>query len=402
MHQQARVTLENLSNSLSKYAQMRKSQYLVGQFWDEIGCRDNQKGIYGMSCWIILSRRALISNLSISRQVEKLHANCVKKLSSAIMEGEGQKNPMEKFVHELKFVVPKMAYAYHALRLTSESVREAETLKNRIIEAKATDNRSWGGIANAREGDHMITAMVVRSFANEESSSEYINSALGYLTDQISNISNHYERLFVLNTLLSFRRDNPSDRKIYRNSIIRTIKTLHSQVYYNPVQFPNPIIVDYHDAGRTRYFRISSDLVLLESLILISEYNMIFLQQLVGDKIISHLYANLNGNFFSKDTIGHRVGAGYCLYADSILREILKCQKIRKNIFTKTMSWFLSSYHFGIDFSWNLIVLGTSALACIFASFLGYALLLTLSLGVFIKTLTDGGKSLYNIRKSRQ
>lgn len=405
MQSQASTAFENLGKSMVLYASMRAKGHVLGQFWDEEGCLDPQIGVYGVSCWVYVTHDIALPtecSLEDSKRINTLRDKCVLSLKHWVAESETNQNTQKKEAQELQEIVPKMASAYMAFKTVGNSNHETDLLKNRLLNARNFHDGSWNGKPNSQKGNAVITAFVLRCIGKDGSLRDQINTSIAYLEHNLLGLTSIYEKLYVLNTILELQSDEPKIKSRIKKSIISTIRNLYLQVYYNPVSFPNPINVDYHANGRTRYFRLQSDLILLESLILISDHNLIYVQTLVGAKVFSHLMKNLNGQFFSKDTSAHRAGAGFVLYTHQVLQLIRAQTKVSYNTLTKIWSWFICSFKFGQDFSANLIFLITSLISVVIAIIFTITPLLTISYGILGKTLTDAGKGLLDLKKFRQ
>ncbi|MFA5832124.1 MAG: hypothetical protein WDA22_01485 [Bacteroidota bacterium] len=397
--------LKNLSNSLLQYAQLRDIEKLVGQFWDEEGISEAQYGIYGMSSWLILSSDLSFQNISAEQlaRYDHLINNCKLKLASWILIDNPAENENNlKQIVELKTVIPKICFAYFALSKCNDCDRPKTILLERLRRGFIDSQGSWGELINSPFGSPVVTAMVLRCVINDHNiSREIIESAINYLLMHVEDTENTYLQLYIYNTLILLPTLKVNNRKNVEHKIKFCIKSLHSKVYYNPVQFPNPTNVDYHDNGRTRYFRLPSDIILLESLILLSPYNLLFIQTLVGYKVFMSLNKNIDGNLFKNDTSGHRAGGGYYVYAKSVIKTMSDVPKIKSNILIKIWSWYKYSYTFGLDFSWNVLIFYGSLTVSLFFHYYGYDWLRNIFFGIFIKTVLDAFKSLYNLSKTK-
>ena len=259
--EQARTALENLDTTLKSYAAARPQYKFVGQFLDEEGWTSDQHGVYGMGAWIALAEDSeAIRHLPA---VRKITDACKIELKRLVNEAQG--STADAKAVGLRIVIPKICYAY--IGLVSEYPTEANELSSWIAASQRPDG-SWGYLTSSKTGCPEITSLVVRTFGNHPSLKEKIKTALEFLRGKYSGIDNLFLRLFTLNSLII--HDDPLRLSDYRKTTKKVIRTLLNQAFFNPTRFPNPINLDFNDGKQTRYIRLSTDVIFLDSLQLIS------------------------------------------------------------------------------------------------------------------------------------
>lgn len=403
LQQQAKDALVKLQDCLKWYSKNRHSNTYVGQFLDEEGCKNEQAGIYGMSIWLVLTNdiRTDSDILIIRNQCKEKLKEIVNKAKAKLSRSANIQPTSDEY--EIRYIVPKICYAFEALNQLDDAKTEAGTLQKYISDAQKDDG-SWGFLIGSNEGSSVITSLVLRSFKAEPSFIVNLKNGLDYIKTNFNNIGNLYERLFVLNTIQMLDKIE-TNRKVDVEKYIKiTIRDLYKEVYYNPTKFANPINIDYNDTGarRTRYFRIPTDMILLESLTLISGSNLQYLHAHAGRRILKYLSDSLKkSSKFTKDTSGHRASVGFYFFVTSVLKLISDKRTSRLSNFAKDIhGWFDCSISFGMDFTYNLLILIITLVILILASLYQVTVITQLFIGIFIKYLLDLFKSLYNLSKA--
>lgn len=193
-----------------------------------------------------------------------------------------------------------------------------------------------------------------------------------------------------------------SDTKVTRGELSTAIAELYVQVIKAPTKFPNPTIVDYQEDSRTRYFRIPSDVILVEALAFLGRGWQLYLSAHTGRRVYSYLAEHCHGlERFKVDAIGHRASVGTYMY----LRDAMELVKDRHTTkvwqwLARLSGWFAASARFGFDFTWNLVALVASGFATLLLHYLDYPIARNLLAGAFVKSLLDGGRSLWQLRKA--
>ncbi len=397
---QAKDALINLQDCLKWYAKNRNNKF-VGQFLDEEGCKNQQCGIYGMSIWLVLT-----SEITNDQYITNIRKQCKEKLREIVNQTRIITAPNtivpDNDNYEMKYIIPKICYAFEALNQLDDAKAEAGILQQYIQEAQHGEG-SWGFLTNSNEGNTVITALVLRAFKLEPSCRKNLENGLDYIKKHFDDTKNLYERLFVLNTIHLLDNIETSKNIDTEKNIKNNIKSLYKEVYYNPTKFANPLNIDYNDPGnqRTRYFRLPTDMILLESLILISGSNLQYLHVHAGRRILKYLIDNLKSSKFTKDTSEHRASAGFYFFVKSVLQLI--CHKK-----TSKLPRFIKDFHglfdcsmaFGTDFTYNLLILIVSIIILLFSIISKNNFLTQIIIGILVKSILDLFKSLYNFYKA--
>jgi len=357
---------EKIKEIIRNYANQRIDNQLnfTGQFVDRIGIQKSQYGIYGMSVFSFLS-------ININEiKVRKLREDNLKKLKEWINGTIGYQIKEEdandfknrdphSYIYELKNVTSKIIYAYHCLAVADRDSDELRILK-KIIYDSQNSNHGFSFLANSQSRNSsniFSTSQVLRAFYKEDSLAN--RNAISYLLGEINTNpknSEIFKTLYALNSIQIFLYEhrkylNEDKYKKIKPKIIKVLQTLFQHVNVNPTSFANPINVDFNDYGRTRYFRLYSDLILLESLILVYPNKLYPIFGKLGKSLILNITEALNSEIpYLKDTTSHRLSFGY-LDQLSNINDLLYFSK-NENI----LSWysilygkFWRMYYFGID-----------------------------------------------------
>jgi hypothetical protein len=387
------VALQNLFATLKTYATGRAVGARVGQFLDEEGRNQGQHGIYGMGSWIALADDDS-SSIRNEPAVRRITDECQEELRRLVRQAKAG----EKEAAPLRSVIPKMCYAHMGLEKFPDCQPEANFLSEWISQAQKPDG-SWGYIVASSSGFPEITALVVRCFAREQTLSQEIHRAVEYLQKSYSSSNNPFLRLYALNTLLLH---DPQNARAYKSAVKKGVAKLLNQAFFNPTQFPNPINLDFNDAARTRYIRISADVILLESLELISGSRRLYVRGHPGRRIFNHLMKTL-ASPPTRDTTGHRLSPPSALYLHECLRRLTGTRQLSGvvGLIETGLAYLMCSWAFGVNIGWNLISVGVTVTGVIVALLIRskFALgnvLVGAFLGALLKSALDLGKSVYN------
>ena len=380
--------IRKLQEALTDYAAHRKTADRVGQFLDEEGCRDAQFGIYGIASWLIMT--AAIEHITV---VHDMRLVCKDSLKQWVQDSKSA-GTTEKHAYELSSIIPKIAFAFEALSLFSDAHDEAGILQSRLATAQHLDG-GWGFLPNSPDSNPFVTALVLRSIESQPAFANARKEAVRYLKASIQPNPNLYENLYVLNALQRVNeKENISDD--IKKRIKNTIRKIFRQVRMNPTAFPNPVNVDFHDSGRTRYFRFQTDLVLLEALLLMSGGAGIYLRAHAGRRLFNSVTDNLSSQRFNTDTSGHRASVGAYLFTWRTLIEIQR--RIRSKTPDSLLAigaWIACASAFGVNFTWSVVALTVAAAGASIAHQFGWTSILGACIGAGIKTLIDAFRSLW-------
>lgn len=407
----AQEILNYVDSCVGHYAEKRKLD-CVGQFLDQEGCENNQCGIYGMSGWLMLASH----NTSAAKVVQLTNAckqyliNLTNQINVADNDGSHLselKSRPESNLYELRFIVPKMIYAYEGLSRFNDCKAYSAQLQGYIIEAQRSDG-SWGFFLDSANGSLFVTSFAVRAFWRDPSFQRNLLLGLRYLEQNYKNTSNLYERLFVLNTIQMLdKRSDLSVTRDHRAEIKNTIQQLIKSVYSNPTKSANPLNIDFNDEQRTRFIRIPTDLILLESCFLLSGHRFLYLRSHIGRQVFKNVTECLQGPFFSRDTSGHRAAIGTFVYIAEVMKSIVSARGANcRRWLWWPIAWLCCSTAFGINFSFHALVFSlvcvcTGAAAILWrAGWLDVKVVILL-IGVLVKYAIDIAKVVYDLQKYR-
>lgn len=287
----------------------------VGQFIDHEGVLSSQRGIYGMSAWLTLTQSTLA-------ETDRLRVSCRDALKQWIEESQDDDviNHPDGNPYELRFVVPKICHAYRAM--VAAGCDDAGRILLGYIQ-QACHEGSWGYLTSSDEGDACMTALVVRTFRGREASLASLPRSLRFLHWHYQESKNPCLRLYVLNTLMI---SDPNGRILQsvnlRELIKKQIRRLYADMQRNPLSVSNPITIHFSDdrGQRLRYYRFPGDLIVLESLLLISGTRIRLYRHQFGRHIGNRLGRILDGpGHLALDTCDDRMSFPTCLYTKDVL-----------------------------------------------------------------------------------
>jgi len=373
---------------------------------DEEGRSAPQSGIYGMSAWIIMTQQAT------DARVVALREACKERLKQWVDEAQGTaverlREQPDTPPSEMRCLVPKAAYALEALVQYADAQPQFTALLGFLMDSQIQADGSWPFVTESGAGSAFVTSLVLRALASVPAARACVVRGYGYLQSRYGAIANLCERLFVLNTLQHMRGMGVagSDSQIVElpAEIKSTIRALFREVRSNPFGFANPLNCDFHALGKTRYFRVLADLVLLESCKLISGPGLIYLRAHAGRRLSFRLFASLAGGAFYKDTSGNRASTGASLYTYRLLDSI---RRGRESKWPDSLLWvggvLASAAAFGVTFPYNalatFVVTGLGALSFL----LGYDKFGWICCGAALKTAIDAFRALSETYAGRE
>ena len=377
---------DGLRTHLKWYRDNRANAF-AGQFIDTEGCQSGQHGVYGMSSWCILSNEYNVDN------TEK-RLSCLKEMERWVIEGEGENLATDRGPYELRNIISKICYGYSALSMSTEFDSVSTILTNRIVQSALAVDGSWGALVSSNEGDPVFTAMVLRTFeGNPAFPKDALLKAARTIREAAFKLTNPYKKLYVLNTLELLRPKTELSSR--RKDIERTLKKLHRSIWNNPISFVNPTIVDFNDVDRTRYYRFASDLIMLESMSIISSNRYDMIMSNVGGALLENMFEVVKTNIPISDTSRHRSSFGNYLYMHRVTQIILKKDEYESSPFTDVVvSKFKTAQMFGIGFSLNFYSMLVLFVIMTITYFFSKPIA-TVTFGVFLKTLFDLASSLH-------
>jgi hypothetical protein len=345
------------------YAKTRKaeSHECVGQFLDREGARDNQFGIYGSSIFLTITKD------SHDSRIADLRAQCSNKLKHWIElsnkydllkrnhDANDKSQNDNANSYELKNVISKICYAYEACHYQSLK-NETSILESHLLNAQHSDG-SFGflctDINRGEKASMLSTALVLRLFFSHNTANSKINDALSYLKQNVIKVNNIFEQLYILNSIqIILNKDSQFLKNGFaknHDEIRKTLKKLLTEVALNPTSFPNPINVDFNDSGRTRYYRLYSDLILIESLTLAYSTNLHYLRGDLGERALQKLWNCLNGDK-QRDTTFHRISFGFFHDMFHLVEKIKSKYDSNLSFFSSLEGKYRRMRLFGIDF----------------------------------------------------
>jgi hypothetical protein len=389
--EQARIAVQNLQTTLKSYAAGRPPHRFVGQFLDDEGRSSGQYGVYGMGSWVALAEdeKSAIRN---EPEVRALTLDCKQELRRLVDDASTCGH--EPKASDLRVVIPKMCYAYLGLSRFLDCQTSANQLSGWVAAAQKHDG-SWGYLTTSAAGCPEVTALVVRIFGAEQTLAGHLEKAIVYLRGVNASIPNLFLQLYVLNTLVL--HSNGSASRDDRRTIKTTVAELLNQAFFNPSQFPNPINFDFNDVDRTRYIRLSTDVILLESLELVSGAHSLYVRGHPGRRVFKHLREVLDSQP-KKDGSGHRLTPPSALYLYQSLRPLTDTRQWHGlfGLIEKLAAYAVCSWAFGVNIEWNLIALVVCGIGLYFSIRSGNKVVIGGFTGALIKTFLDTGKSVYN------
>jgi hypothetical protein len=377
----AEAAISQILEVLKVYSKYRYSEQhsslpkYVGQFIDTEGAKDAQFGIYGTSMFLVMSAHSDSEHfLSLKRQCKEILKKYVvasdynleirdlsgvpgyfKKESGEIVSAEESWLNSKSEVYEMKFVTSKACYALQALLLYPDCVTESEIMENAIL--KSQKEGGWGYLLQDSYCSNIAsTSLVLRSLKPRSRNKQAINEALQFIINNYSKEPNLFIQLYALNGVTAVLKSNADFQREfqfdYSGGLRKVIKQLYYAVKNNPTKFANPINIDFGDpiAGRTRYYRVSSNLVLLESLFNLSR-SFHYLYIYTGKKVMNDLLGNIDQKaLYVNDTSDHRASFGFYFSSFNILCSITQSKRVKRWIwFDKQWGKAQHAWYFGVD-----------------------------------------------------
>jgi hypothetical protein len=401
--QKAKKSIDTYEKCLVNYTKHRQQNEYVGQFYDNEGARANQFGLFGTSIYSIDAQS--IEN----SEVRKLRGSCLDYLSDIVKKSNSKRQFKNGHIDEVKRIILKIAIVYDALAISPKYKSESNILLDRLQNSQKTDG-SWGFFNNSEYGDLTPTSIVIRSIKDNTNSGEYVLGGINFILANFKNNHNLFQVLFALNSILLAKNVNTIlSKKVdsnIRKLIKQTIRRINTRIKSDPTAFPNPPIADYNDDyGRTRFYRLPpNSIILLESLILLSDKQMSYLQSFTGKKIFDKSVDLLiQKNEFYKDFNGLRAST-HSLHSTIETLELvfLKSENRLPKILKKLNGWIKNILVFGANVSTNLYILLGSLIACVTIYFFLEEFMAGISifLGLSVKTTLDIISSIRNIAKN--
>jgi hypothetical protein len=263
------------------------------------------------------------------------------------------------------------------------------------IGAAQQHDGSWGYLATSSQGCPEVTALVVRNFSSARTLADQIRDAITYLRGALAGISNPYVKLYVLNTIAIHSNGSALSEDLRK--IKATVATLLNQAFFNPTQFPNPINFDFNDADRTRYIRLSTDVILLESLTVLSGTHKLYVRGHPGLRVFGHMLETLSSPP-TTDSSGHRMTPPSAYHLYRCLAPLTKTKQSSGliGVFERLWAFAVCSWAFGVNIGWNFLALTICLIGLILATTMGGQLLIGGLAGALMKTTLDTVKSVYN------
>ncbi len=265
-------------------------------------------------------------------------------------------------IYELRNVVSKICFAYEACRQYTELNEETKILGKYLTDAQLNDG-SYGvlceGKSNNLQGNIITTALVLRAYLLYSPTSQNTIQAMNYLKLHASKLTNIFEQLYVYNSIQIILNGNSNlatndFNKFYKN-ISKCLKTIFSTVALNPTSFTNPINIDFNDNGRTRYYRLYSDLILIEALALSHPTDLYYLKGKLGKRVLSKVWECTNYNT-QKDSTSHRISFGFYHELSQLFSIIRSRYNENEGLLSRMQGRLLRLRLFGIDLNKELYI----------------------------------------------
>lgn len=354
-----------LEGILIDYSQKRiyANKKYVGQFLDQEGIHDSQYGIYGMSVFLILTKNSFDSRVIEIRtqNIEKLKfwIDSTKSydLSNQTKDANDKTDSDKSNVYELRCVIPKICHAIEACSLYTELSEQKKILASHLYNAQNV-NGSFGFLTSEKDIDLKTslinTALVLRTYLIHSDNFEKKNNCINYLQNNFQKLNNVFEQLYILNSIqVAILKDTSlakNELLKVKVNIQKNLKKIFHEVALNPTSFSNPINVDFNDSNRTRYYRLYSDLILIESLALAFPTNLYYLRGQIGERVLNKIWKCLDMKS-DRDTTQHRISFGFYFNVYQILSTLISKYDENIGFFGKIHSKLVRIKFFGIDFS---------------------------------------------------
>ena len=361
---------KKLESTLVDYSQKRlaANRSFVGQFLDQEGIQDSQYGIYGMSVFLILTKNSYdyrvkdIRVQNIRKFIKWIDATSEYDLSNQETDANDRTDSDKSNTYELRCVIPKICHGIEACSLYTELAQQKTILSTHLDNAQNA-NGSFGFLTSDKNIDSKIslinTALVLRTYLVHLDNTERRLNCINYLKDNLNKLNNVFEQLYVLNAIqVAIIKDptlaNNGLLKI-KQTIRDNLKKVFHEVALNPTSFSNPINIDFNDANRTRYYRLYSDLILIESLALAFPTNLYYLRGQIGERVLSKVWACLDKNS-DKDTTQHRMSFGFYFSVSQILSTLVTKYDENIGLIGRLHAWLVRVKFFGINFSKEVFI----------------------------------------------
>lgn len=333
----ASEAIEGIYDALNHYVEERDrcDNKLVGQFLDAAGISDSQHGVYGMAGWLTLAKSAPTAPAKCAA----LSKACADHLTRLITTATDPKTKLSN----LKKLKDDGAYEIRRLTAKAAAVLEAaadstlfqgaalDKLREHVMAAKRNDGL-WayvlkGPSDNTASRAHVsnsamleATTLVIRALSAgarvpRPQLEESLVALFRHATDQSLDAA---KRLYALNTLaLAQARRAPTVE--LRAVMLRTIRELYDS---HPFAYANPINFDFNDEGRLRHYRVATDIILLEALVIVSDQKLLFVETGAGRRIVARIVESLRPRPLEQDTTSHRPAITNVAYYHAVLSQL--------------------------------------------------------------------------------
>jgi hypothetical protein len=293
----------------------------------------------------------------------------------------------ESAAYELRRLTPKAAAAIEALDHDSESGPLRAQWKAYLRNARRpdglwefvlrTDAPAPGDIRSESPGDVMATALVLRALAplardNKTDHDFWLESVLAVLNRLHDARIDPVRRLFVLNAA-SLAKCGAKLRRTIRRRMLEAAEEVFSATRRFPLRFANPVTIDYHADGRVRELRYPADIVLLETLVLLSGPQLLYIESHMGRAILERLSLTVADVPMERDTSGHRPALTTVFYYRTTLQLVLLKPKSRV---PRLLRWLagatIASWRFSHRLKLGVLAVSTIALGEILAHDFGF------------------------------
>jgi hypothetical protein len=316
-----------------------------------------------MSVFLILTKNSFdsrvqqIRNQNIDKFKTWINATKIYDLSNQSKDANDKTDSDKSNTYELRCIIPKICHAIEACSFYNELSEQKIILANHLYNAQNT-NGSFGFLTSDKDVDLKTslinTALVLRTYLVNSDHSEKKLNCINYLKDNYSKLNNIFEQLYILNSIqVAILKDSSLAKngllKI-KEVIQKNLKKIFHEVALNPTSFSNPINVDFNDSNRTRYYRLYSDLILIESLALAFPTNLYYLRGQIGERVLSKIWTCLDSKS-DKDTTLHRMSFGFYFNVYQVLSTLISKYDENIGLLGKIHSKLVRIRFFGIDFS---------------------------------------------------
>jgi hypothetical protein len=222
--------------------------------------------------------------------------------------------------YEIRHLTPKAAAVLEATADSSDpdDAAIAKQVANHLLNSRSDhlwrmvlpDTSKQTTPDHGTPSDSLVpTALVLRGLSTLPEHQAHVEKCVEIALQRLDQLSGQavVGWLFVLNSLMRASKDKVRCSEIRRKTM-RTVRELYRAIGEHPLVHPNPINFDFFDSAnsRCRDFRLPSDVILLESLILVSDQRFEYVDAAAGRAIIDAWRKVLEAPSETRDPSNHR------------------------------------------------------------------------------------------------